>query len=154
MKSDKIIFFAVLTCKICNFLLDMITFRIPNSLFQKTTARKNHTFFYAGKVAHVTTGHQMQLQNCGFPNFNLQILSSKSNLHSSFTNLFKLRKSENSIGWKRFGSFISLHLAYWRKSVCFCSFYETKHFFFFSKKKRSKSTRQTHFLKMSQTSFI
>ena len=35
-------------------------------------------------------------------------------------------ESENSIGWKRFGSFISLHLAYRRKSVCFCSFYETK----------------------------
>ena len=41
----------------------------------------------------------------------------------------KLRKNENSIGWKRFGSFISLHLAYRRKSVCFCSFYEAKHFF-------------------------
>ena len=71
----------------------------------------------------------------------------------------KLRKSENSIGWKRFGSFISLHLAYRRKSVCFISFYEAKHFFFvfvfFQKKeKRSKSTRQTHFFKMSQTSFI
>ena len=26
----------------------------------------------------------------------------------------KLRKNENSIGWKRFGSFISLHLAYRR----------------------------------------
>ena len=63
----------------------------------------------------------------------------------------KLRENENSIGWKRFGSFISLHLAYGRKSVCFISFHEATHLF---KKKRSKSTRQTHFLKMSQTSFI
>ena len=46
----------------------------------------------------------------------------------------KLRKNENSIGWKRFGSFISLHLAYRRKSVCFISFYEAKHFFFQKKK--------------------
>ena len=46
----------------------------------------------------------------------------------------KLRKNENSIGWKRFGSFISLHLAYRRKSVCFCSFYAAKHFFFSHKK--------------------
>ena len=37
--------FAILPCKICNFLLDMIVFRTFNSLFQKTTARKNHTFF-------------------------------------------------------------------------------------------------------------
>ena len=46
----------------------------------------------------------------------------------------KLGKNENSIGWKRFGSFISLHLAYRRKSVCFCSFYEAKHFFFKKRK--------------------
>ena len=56
----------------------------------------------------------------------------------------KLRKSENSIGWKRFGSFISLHLAYRRKSVCFNSFYEAKHFFFFcffNKKKNAQNQR-------------
>ena len=51
----------------------------------------------------------------------------------------KLRKNENSIGWKRFGSFISLHLAYRRKSVCFISFYEAKHFFF--KKKNAQNQR-------------
>jgi len=51
--------FAVLTCKICNFLLDMINLRIPNSLFQKTTARKIQTFFFAGKLAHLPTGRQM-----------------------------------------------------------------------------------------------
>ena len=50
--------------------------------------------------------------------------------HSQFT------VCENSIGWKRFGSFISLHLAYWRKSVCFRPFHEAKHFFF--KKKTLK----------------
>ena len=33
----------------------------------------------------------------------------------------------------------------------FCPFYEAKHLFF---KKRWKSTRQTHFFKMSQNSFI
>ena len=60
----------------------------------------------------------------------------------------KLPKNENSIGWKRFGSFISLHLAYWTKSVCFCSFYEAKHL-----KKRSKSTRQTHFFKNESNFF-
>ena len=64
----------------------------------------------------------------------------------------KLRKNENSIGWKRFGSFISLHLAYRRKSVCFLLILRGKKFFF--KKKRSKLKRQTHFFGMSQTSFI
>ena len=46
-------------------------------------------------------------------------------------NLFqpiKLRKNDSSIGWKRFCSFISLHLAY-RESVSFSPFYETKQFF-------------------------
>ena len=47
-------------------------------------------------------------------------------------------ESENSIDWKRFGNFISLHLAYWRKSVCFCSFYEAKHF----KKKKKNAQNQ------------
>ena len=51
----------------------------------------------------------------------------------------KLRKNENSIGWKRFGSFISLHLAYRRRSVCFCSFYQAKHFF--AKKKNAQIQR-------------
>ena len=40
----------------------------------------------------------MQLQNCVFPNFNLQILSSKSNLRSSFTNLFNFKFSKTC--WK------------------------------------------------------
>ena len=34
---------------------------------------------------------KMQLQNCVFPNLNLQILSSKSNLCSSFANLFNFK---------------------------------------------------------------
>ena len=37
---------------------------------------------------------KMQLQNCVFPNFNLQILSSKSNLRSSFANLFNFKFSK------------------------------------------------------------
>ena len=41
---------------------------------------------------------KMQLQNCVFPNFNLQILSSKSNLRSSFTNLFNFKFSKTC--WK------------------------------------------------------
>ena len=48
-------------------------------------------------------------------------------------------QSENSIGWKRFGSVISLHLAYRRKSVCFSSFYEAKHLFF--RKKNAQNQR-------------
>ena len=40
----------------------------------------------------------MQLQNCVFPNFNLQILSSKSNLRSSFTDLFNFKFSKTC--WK------------------------------------------------------
>ena len=40
----------------------------------------------------------MQLQNCVFPNFNFQILSSKSNLRSSFTNLFNFKFSKTC--WK------------------------------------------------------
>ena len=47
-------------------------------------------------------------------------------------------ESENLIGWKRFGTFISPHLAYRRKSVCFCSFYEAKHF----KKKHKNAQNQ------------
>ena len=46
--------------------------------------------------------------------------------------------------------FYWLHLAYRRKSVCFSPFYEAKYL----KKKHSKSTRKTHFFKMSQNSFI
>ena len=41
---------------------------------------------------------KMQLQNCVFPNFNLQILSSKSNLRSSFANLFNFKFSKTC--WK------------------------------------------------------
>ena len=41
---------------------------------------------------------KMQLQNCVFPNFNLQILSSESNLRSSFTNLFNFKFSKTC--WK------------------------------------------------------
>ena len=41
---------------------------------------------------------KMQLQNCVYPNFNLQILSSKSNLRSSFTNLFNFKFSKTC--WK------------------------------------------------------
>ena len=65
------------------------------------------------------------------------------------------RKNENSIGWKRFGSFISLHLAYRRKSVCFCSFYEAKHFFFvfFSKKKMLKINAPNSFFENESNFF-
>ena len=62
----------------------------------------------------------------------------------------KLRKSENSIGWKRFGCFISLHLAYRRKSVCFCSFYETKHF---KKKKTLKINAPNSFFENESNFF-
>ena len=123
----------------------------------------------------------MQLQNCVFPNFNLQIQSSKSNLRSSFANLFNFKfsktcwkspklykrilahfekmslarwfwaflsffekksklsnfESENSIGWERFSIFISFILPI-TKSVCFSSFYEAKHPFFFKKRKTLK----------------
>ena len=41
---------------------------------------------------------KIQLQICVFPNFNLQILSSKSNLRSSFTNLFNFKFSKTC--WK------------------------------------------------------
>ena len=41
---------------------------------------------------------KMQLQNCVFPNFHLQILSSKSNLRSSFANLFNFKFSKTC--WK------------------------------------------------------
>ena len=41
---------------------------------------------------------KMQLQNCVFPNFNLQILSSKCNLRSSFINLFNFKFSKTC--WK------------------------------------------------------
>ena len=40
------------------------------------------------------------------------------------------------------------------KKKCLFLAYFTKQNFFFYKKKRSKSTRQTHFFKMNQTSFI
>eukprot|EP00493_Phyllostaurus_siculus_P014215 UN14432 len=40
----------------------------------------------------------MQLQSCIFPNFNLQILSSKSNPRSSFANLFNFKFSKTC--WK------------------------------------------------------
>ena len=63
----------------------------------------------------------------------------------------KLRKSENSIGWKRFGSFISLHLACRRKSVCFISFYEAKHFFF--KKKTLKINAPNSFFENESNFF-
>ena len=50
-----------------------------------------------------------------------------------------------------YSSFLLAFILRVEESVRFCSFYEAKHLFF---KKRSKSTRQTHFFKMSQNSFI
>ena len=41
---------------------------------------------------------KMQLQICVFPNFNLQIVSSKSNLRSPFANLFNFKFSKTC--WK------------------------------------------------------
>ena len=58
-------------------------------------------------------------------------------------------KSENPIGCKRFGSFISLHLAYHKKRLFWAILWGKT----LKKKWRSKSTRQTHFFKMSKNSF-
>ena len=76
---------------------------------------------------------KMQLQNCVFPNFNLQILSSKSNLRSSFTNLFNFKFSKTC--WKSpklykrsLTNFQKMSLARWFWA-----------FFFFSKKREKRS---------------
>ena len=70
----------------------------------------------------------MQLQNCVFTNFNLQILSSKSNLRSSFTNLFNfsfqklVEKVRNYIKevWLMFKKWV-LRLDFEKVKAVYCS---------------------------------
>ena len=65
----------------------------------------------------------MQLQNCVFPNFNLQILSSKSSLRSSFANLFMLSKTcwKSPKLYKRsLTHFQKMSLAHWFRAFFFC----------------------------------
>ena len=50
------------------------------------------------KVQALNSFFKLQLHNCVFPNFNLQIQSSKSNLRSSFANLFNFKFSKTC--WK------------------------------------------------------
>ena len=60
-------------------------------------------------------------------------------------------ESENSIGWGRFAVVSALTLLVDEKA------FDLAHFTMQNiqqQKKRAKSTRQTHFFKMSQTSFI
>ena len=71
----------------------------------------------------------MQLQNCVFPNFDLQILSSKSNLRSSFTNLFNFKFSKTC--WKS-PKLYKRSLTHFQKMSLARWFWA---FFFFEKKK-------------------
>ena len=75
---------------------------------------------------------KMQLQNCVFPNFNLQILSSKSNLRSSFANLFNFKFSKTC--WKS-PKLYKRNLTHFEKMSLARWFWA---FFFFWKKKEEK----------------
>ena len=75
---------------------------------------------------------KMQLQNCVFPNFNLQILSSKSNLRSSFTNLFNFKFSKTC--WKS-PKLYKRSLTHFQKMSLARWFWA---FFFFWKKRKKK----------------
>ena len=104
---------------------------------------------YKGILAHF---EKMSLARWFWAFFFFSKKKGKKKCFASWSNLSNFER-ENSIGWKRFSIFISFILPI-TKSVCFSSFYEAKHPFFSKKEKRSKSTRQTHFFKMSQNSFI
>ena len=98
---------------------------------------------------------KMQLQNCVFPNFNLQILSSKSNLRSSFTNLFNFKFSKTC--WKSpklykrsLTHFQKMSLArwfwafffFWKKKVfCLVKWAKTNAFSSISKMKADKTAK-------------
>ena len=97
---------------------------------------------------------KMQLQNCVFPNFNLQILSSKSNLRSSFTNLFNFKFSKTC--WKSpklykrsLTHFQKMSLArwfwaffFWKKKVfCLVKWVKTNAFSSIGKMKADKTAK-------------
>ena len=140
--------------KLLNFKLSKICCKIPKlnkrilSHFEKWVWRVGFELFWKESVLPRKMG-----QNERFSNLNLQILSSNFNLRDCFVRLFNFNvssphfESENSISWKRLGIFISLYLACRRKRS-FLPFWRGKTIFC---KKHWKSTRQTHFFKMSFT---
>ena len=81
-------------CEILDLRLPKVKFSWLERLYQ--TPKKWQLAFQKYKLSN--SFFKMQLQNCVFPNFNLQILSSKSNLRSSFTNLFNFKFSKTC--WK------------------------------------------------------
>ena len=81
-ESDNLViwvFYELLGCKNCHFLLVLMLFTKCNSLFEKTTARKNHTFFCAKKWRTFwprvicASGGLAQARSCGSLTWNFKI---------------------------------------------------------------------------------
>ena len=98
---------------------------LPNPKI-KTSLSKVQALKFILQVAASKVG------NCVFPNSNLQILSSKSNLRSSFANLFNFKFSKTC--WKSPKLYKRI-LAHFEKMSLARWFWA---FFFFSKKKGKK----------------
>ena len=69
--------------------------KIGHAYFKKRHPQTPFASYFSKFILQIAASKQ---ENCVFPNSNLQILSSKSNLRSSFTNLFNFKFSKTC--WK------------------------------------------------------
>ena len=87
--NEKMNTLNVDACTLINSLPKVQFFRLER--FHQTSKKWKLAF---QKYKLSDSFFKMQLQNCIFPNFNLQILFSKSNLRSSFANLSNFKFSK------------------------------------------------------------